>query len=492
MTPATMTATTKPMLAEVVAEAARRFGSTPAFVAPDGTPTTYAVLADRVDRVAAGLAAHGVGERDVVVLRLPSDISYVLAYLGAARLGAVTAGINPRLAAAEQDTLQDLVSPRLVLAEPQSVSELAAVDPAPLPTLSPDPSRDVAIVFTSGTTGLPKGAVFTEAQLAAVTEIDVQSRWGGGGHMVAATQFAHVGFMTKLPWYLRLGSTIHMLDRWRAADVLRLVSDHRISSIGGVAPQVALMLRAPEARQLDFSSVKTIIMGGGASSPALVSEARKVFGAAYSIRYSSTESGGVGTGTAFDADDEEALHTVGRPRTGVEVSIRDEGREVPAGEVGEVCLRSGAVMARYWDDPEATAHALRDGWLHTGDLGRIDERGLLRLAGRRKEMYIRGGYNVYPMEVESALADHPAITDVAIVAVEDDALGERGVAVVVPADPSAPPTLEDLRAHLRPRVAKYKFPEGLRFVDSLPLTPMQKIDRRALESDTTRDHLESP
>jgi acyl-CoA synthetase (AMP-forming)/AMP-acid ligase II len=262
--------------------------------------------------------------------------------------------------------------------------------------------------------------------------------------------------------------------------VLRLVSEHRMPSIGGVAPQIALLVRAPEARRLDFSAVQSIIVGGGASSPALVAEAREVFGAGYSIRYSSTESGGCGTGTALDADDDEALHTVGRPRPGVEISIRDGDRVVPDGTVGEVCVRSGAVMDRYWGDPAGTAATLRGGWLHTGDLGYVDERGLLRLAGRSKEMYIRGGYNVYPMEVESALADHPLIAEVAVVGMPDEVMGERGVAVVVPTDPARPPSLDDVCDHLRGKIATYKLPEALRVVDALPLTAMQKIDRRAL------------
>lgn len=468
------------MLSQVVEETAARFGDTAAFVAPDGTETSYTDLHERSGALAAGLLAAGVAEGDVVALRTASDLGYVLAYLGAARIGAITAGINPKLATGEQDTLVELVDPALVITERSQVEALERSGAAPPAPVEPDPDRDVAIVFTSGTTGLPKGAVFTERQLAAITEIDVQSRWGGGGHMIASTQFAHVGFMTKLPWYLRLGSTIHMLDRWTAGGVLRLVHEHRIASIGGVAPQIALMVRAPEAKELDFECVKTIVMGGGASSPALVADARETFGAAYSIRYSSTECGGCGTGTAFDADDEEALHTVGRPRPGVEATIRAEGSALPDGEVGEVCLRSDAVMDRYWGDAEATAATIRDGWLHSGDLGYFDERGLLRLAGRSKEMYIRGGYNVYPMEVEAALADHPGIADVAVVAVPDVVLGERGVAHIVPTNPSSPPTLDDVRAHLRDRIATYKFPEAVHLLDELPLTPMQKIDRRHL------------
>jgi len=471
-------------LPEVVGEAAARFGDRIAFVGADGSTVTYAELHRRAERAAAGMHAAGLGPGDVVALRLPSDIHYVLAYLGAARIGAITAGINPKLAVAEQVALVDLAGPALVLDDSSQVTALEQSRDAAPPVVGADPDRDVAIVFTSGTTGLPKGAVFTNRQLAAVTAIDVQGRWDGGGHMVAATQFAHVGFMTKLAWYLRLGSTIHMLDRWTAGEVLRLVSEHRMPSIGGVAPQIALMVRAPEARELDFSAVQSIIVGGGASSPALVAEARERFGAAYSIRYSSTECGGCGTGTALDADDEEALHTVGRPRAGVAVAIRDEDGPLPEGEIGEVCLRSDAVMDRYWNDPAATADTIREGWLHTGDLGYLDDRGLLRLAGRSKEMYIRGGYNVYPMEVETALSDHPAVADVAVIGVPDDVMGERGLAIVVPSDPAQPPTLDDLCSHLRDRIATHKWPEAIRVTDALPLTAMQKIDRRALRAET--------
>jgi acyl-CoA synthetase (AMP-forming)/AMP-acid ligase II len=286
--------------------------------------------------------------------------------------------------------------------------------------------------------------------------------------------------MTKLPWYLRLGTTTHVLGRWRAADALACIAEHRIPSLGGVAPQIALLLRE-DLEAYDLDCVQTLIVGGAASPPALVREARTRFGAAYSIRYSSTESGGCGTGTAFDADDDEAFFTVGRPRGGIEVGICDDDTgPLPDGEVGEVWLRSPTTMAEYWGDPEGTAHALVRDWLRTGDLGFVDDRGLVHLAGRLKEMFIRGGYNVYPAEVESVLADHPSVAEVVVVPRPDDVMGELGVAVIVPIDPAQPPTLEELRAFLEPKLARYKLPEGLRVVDELPLTPMQKIDRRGL------------
>jgi len=488
-------------------DAAGRFGDRPVLVAAGGWSVSYAQLDRLADEAAAGLADAGLAGGDVLVLALPSTPEYVVAYVAASRLGAVTAGINPSLAPAERARLVELAGARLVLTtealaeglpddvpriqvEPAGradgvLAELRVPDAPPVdgPT---DPDQPVAIVFTSGTTGTPKGALFTNRQLEGIVAIDVGlDTWDGGGAMLASTQFAHIGFMTKLPWYLRTGTTQVLLERWRAGDALRAMAEHRMTSVGGVAPQIGLLLRHPDFDSTDLSSVKALIVGAGPSPPALVEEATRRFGAAYSIRYSSTESGGVGCGTAFDAPPEEALHTVGRPRPGIEADVRDEdGASVPSGEVGEVWMRSAATMAGYWQDPEATAAVLtEDGWLRTGDLGRFDAAGCLVLVGRSKEMFIRGGYNVFPVEVEAALGSHPGVADLAVVPRPDPVMGEVGVAVVVPADPASPPSLDDLRAHGEGRLATWKLPEDLRLVDEIPLTPMQKVDRRRLAAD---------
>jgi acyl-CoA synthetase (AMP-forming)/AMP-acid ligase II len=172
---------------------------------------------------------------------------------------------------------------------------------------------------------------------------------------------------------------------------------------------------------------------------------------------------------------------VGRPRPGVDTAVRaDDGRDVAPGEVGELWLRSPSQMVGYWRDPEATAETIVDGWVRTGDLARTDDRGLLRLAGRRKEMYVRGGYNVYPAEVEAQLAAHPSVAEVAVVPRPDTVMGEIGVAVVALRRGAPEPALADLRTWLADRLAPYKRPEALRVVDHLPLTPMAKVDRRAL------------
>ncbi len=368
---------------------------------------------------------------------------------------------------------------------------------APPRVVAADPERLAAVVFTSGTTGRPKGAIFRDRHIEAIARIDTGSAWGDPAAeptpMLAATQMAHVGFTTKLAWYLRTGTTTHLLDRWRSSDVLDLVERVRLPALGGVAPQLALLLRDPSFDHRDVSSVRALIMGGGPSSPALVEEARRRFDAGYSIRYSSTESGGVGTGTAFDAPDPEGLHTVGRARGEVEVAIHDDdGRPVADGEVGEVWLRSPSATDGYLGDEAATAELRAPGgWIRTGDLGRIEPpdsalgpeaAGCLVLTGRRSEMFIRGGYNVHPQEVEAVLGRHPGVAQVAVVPRPDDVMGEVGVAVVVPADPKAPPSLDDLRAFGQAALARHKLPEAVAMVDELPLTSMQKLDRAALRS----------
>jgi acyl-CoA synthetase (AMP-forming)/AMP-acid ligase II len=470
------------MLRDVVAEAAQRFGDTAALVDGDGRPVSYRDLHLRSDAVAAGLARRGLAPGDVLGLRLPAGPEYVVAYLGAAKAGLVTAGLNPRLTAAEQAKLLDVAGPALVLDDPAAVDELHIADSAP-PVVPHDPERPVAIVFTSGTTGMPKGAVFCGRQIAAITQLDVGEEWGGGGRMIASTSLAHIGFMTKLAWYLRRGTTTYLLHRWRAADAMRLVSDEGITSVGGMPTQLAMMLQVPDFDAYDVSSVATIVLGGGPASPALVAEGARRFGAPVSVRFSSTETGGCGTGTAFD-DPATSEVGVGLPRGPIRVTIVDEElQSLPVGEVGEICVHSPTVMSGYWHDDAATAAAFTgDGSVRTGDLGRLDEHGRLHLAGRSKEMYIRGGYNVFPAEVEAVLADHPAVAEVAIAPKHDDLMGELGVAFVVLRPDAPAPSLADLRTFAAETVSSYKLPDEVRVVDALPLTPMDKLDRRELKS----------
>jgi acyl-CoA synthetase (AMP-forming)/AMP-acid ligase II len=487
------------MLPGTLREAAHRFGGSPAYVAPDGWLLTYTDLDRLSDEVAVGLARRGIETGDVVALVLPPGPEYVVAYLAASKLHAITAGVNDRLTRRERDIVLERADPRVVLASPElapsdhdviAIDRASSVDavlesvrvtgeaPSALPAAPDDP---VAIIFTSGTTGIPKGALYGNRQLSFITQTDVGDAWGGGSRGFSGTSFAHLGFMTKLPGNLRRGGTTFVMERWSARGALELLERERMATVAGVPAQLALMLREPDFDRFDLSSVQAIVVGGGPVTPGLAQEARTRFGARLATRYSCTEAG-IGLGTAFDDPDEDAVVSVGRPHPAVELRLLDDAdREVTEGDVGAVCLRSPAVMTGYWRDPDATRDAFTDdGFVRTGDLGWLDEQGRLRLVGRSKEMFVRGGYNVYPVEVESVLSAHPAVGAVALVPRPDPVMGEVGVAFVVPRDAQQPPTLETLRAFGREHLAAYKLPEELRVVESLPLTAGEKVDRTAL------------
>jgi acyl-CoA synthetase (AMP-forming)/AMP-acid ligase II len=493
------------VLPDTLREAARRFGDSVAYVAPRNWPLTYTDLDHVTDEVAAGLAARGIGVGDVVGLVLPPGVEYLVCYVALAKLGAITAGVNNRLAAPERAAVLAIAGPKVVIATPgyegdHEVIEVTTADaladlltnlrvansaPPPLPD---DPDRDVAIIFTSGTTGIPKGALYGNRQLRFITETDVGGNWGMGGRGLMGTSCSTLGFMTKLPGNFRRGSMTFMMERWSARGALELIARERMTSSGGVPTQVALMLRDPEFDSFDLSCVKSILFGGGPLTPSLAQEARERFHAPVATRYACTESG-IGLGTALDADEEDAVVSVGHPLPGVELTLLDEDdRAVSPGDVGAVCLRSNAAMTGYWQDPEATRAAFTaDGFVRTGDLGWVDDRGRLRLVGRAKEMYVRGGYNVYPVEVEAVLANAPGVAAVAISPRTDELMGEIGVACVVPRDPAAPPTLDELRAYASDSLARHKLPEAIVVVDALPLTAAEKVDRRTL-ADTIVSH----
>jgi acyl-CoA synthetase (AMP-forming)/AMP-acid ligase II len=471
------------MLSPTIAEAARRFGDRTAYVAPTGWELSYAEI-DRIsDEVAVGLARRGVSHGDVAALVLPPGPEYLLCYAAAAKLGAVTAGVNSRLSERERNAVLDVAEPGIVIDAEEfpsvdmadkTLHDLRVRGEAP-PLLEPDPDRPTAIIFTSGTTGLPKGALYCERQLAFITKTDVGDTWDGGGRSFSGTSFAHLGFMTKFPGALRRGGMSFIMERWHARPALELLAREHMTSVAGVPTQLALMLRDPEFDSFDLSSVQNIIAGGGPITPGLAEEARARFGAKLATRYSCTEAG-IGLGTAFDDPEEDAIVSVGRPHASVELAIRDADDGI-----GEVCLRSPAVMARYWHDEVQTRAAFTDdGFVRTGDLGWIDDRGRLRLVGRSKEMYVRGGYNVYPVEVEGVLSTHPDVAAVAIVPRPDNVMGEVGVATVVARDPKHPPSLPTLREFAASELAAYKLPEAIMVVDALPLTAGEKVDRRAL------------
>lgn len=467
-------------------------GEVEAFV-HDGRRISFEEWGRAADGVATRLASMGVRPGDVVGISLPSSIDYAIAYQAVLRLGAIASGMNPRLGPAETSHILERSEPAVIVTDSEAFAGRAVLSVAELVEASTDPvftrrptvaaTDPVAIVWTSGTTGHPKGAVFDHACLRAMADgAGPLSRVGD--RRLSPLPFAHVGYMTRL-WdeLMHVITTIVCPTPWTAAGALELIGTERVTVGQGVPAQWQMMLAHPDLATTDTSSLRIVSAGAARIPPEMITAMRERFGCPVVVRYTSTEAC-VSTGTSLDDPDDAICNSVGTPGDGVELELRaDEGRGavVAPGEVGTVCLRSRAMMRGYWREPELTDAAIDpDGWLLTGDLGFLDPRGDLRLAGRSTEMYIRGGYNVYPIEVENRIGVHPAVDRVAVVGAAAPVLGEIGVAFVVPADPQSPPSLDELRAWCNAELATYKAPDALVCIDELPLTAMSKIDKRAL------------
>ncbi len=447
---------------------------------------TYAQLGRMADGFSRTLLNRGVRPGDVIMLRLPSSIRFAAAYLGAIAAGAVVTGLNGRLGPAEQQSIHDRTEPVLVLdpghpilpgafeAPPVRVEELPRILPS-------DPT---CIVWTSGTTGHPKGAVYDHLAQAAISR-NIGELTLDGERRLTVLPFAHVGYMTRIWDELFHATTIIIASEpWSAAEHLRLIREERVTMTTGVPTQWSLVLEHEDLARTDFSGLRVVGIGGAGIPPELVHRMRATIGCPVLTRYTSTEAGVVTSTNIGDPDDVVAT-TVGRAAPEVDLRIVDaDGNDVEPGAIGEVVSRSPAMMLGYWHDPGLTTNAVdADGYLHTADLGRLTPSGMLQIVGRTTDMYIRGGYNVHPGELNAVIAQHPAVANVAVVGVPDPVLGEIGVAFVVPRAGLEPPTLEELRDLVRVELADFKRPDRLEIVAELPLTSMLKIDTQALRAE---------
>ncbi|MGV2581045.1 UNVERIFIED_CONTAM: acyl--CoA ligase [Mycobacterium avium subsp. hominissuis] len=456
---------------ELLEAAAVVYGDREAYVEP-GSRISFAEWASRSRRVAAGLVARGVGKGDVVALRLPSGIDYATCYAAAATIGAITTGINPRLGPREVGAILEQTEPALVISEPAELRRLydEGGDRFPgVPDVEIDGHDPVALIFSSGTTGLPKGAVFDGNNLlAGAVSAGVMS--APYDRRLTSTPFAHAGYMFKLWDQLLWGTTLVIPPTpWSAAGMATALHEERITVAGAVPTQWAKLLEVSPAM---FPHLRVGVVATAPASPELVRAVADRIGVPLVVRYAMTECPTICGTEPEDAPDIQ-FRTVGRPAPGMAVRLSGDG---------VVEVRGPCVMRGYWRNPELTAEVLRDGWLRTGDLGVVHDDGTLSLIGRRDDMYIRGGFNVHPVEVEQVIATHPAVSRAVVVGCPAPVIGEIGVVFVVPKDASAPPSLPELRTHVHTQLADYKAPDQLIVVDDIPLTAMFKPDRSALRS----------
>ena len=353
---------------------------------------------------------------------------------------------------------------------------------AELPTVVP--SDPVQIQFTSGTTGTPKGAVLTHYGMSNVPRIATEHfDLGPAPVWINAMPMFHVGgcgLSTIGPLAAR--GTQVLLDRFDPAMVLQVAESQRATFLGGVPTMLIGLLERPEFATRDLSALKVVLSGGAAVAPELVVRIERALGVKFLVAFGQTEANGHVCQTRPDDTPEDKAQTIGTPLPFIEFRLVDPatGRTSARNEVGELCARHDALMAGYFEDPAATQAAIdADGWLHTGDLGTMDERGYIRFTGRLKEVIVRGGENIHPREIEDVLFFHPAVAEAAVIGVPDERWGEQ-IAAFVRLHVDADATSEELRLHVRSLLAPQKVPVHWRFVDSLPLNASGKVQKFVL------------
>lgn len=483
---------------EALLAAGEQFGEREAFVSGNER-LSYAQWVRSAQGLASLLVERGVRPGEPVALILPSSIDYAICSAAVLLMGAVVSGINTRLGPREIKAIFAKASPSLFIAEddfvlpegcglPQSLrrSELPSaydhvVTPMDVSAVAPD--DPACIVWTSGTTGLPKGVCFDHRNLqAAVATAGVMA--AAFDRCLIPLPFAHAGYMAKQWQQVAYGVTYVLTPPvWSAADMLRLLVEEHITSAFGVPTQWAKLLELPELTRADLSALRFCGTSTAPMPPEMIEAVTRVTGCPMIVRYAMTESPSV-SGTRFGDAPEILFRTVGRPQEGIELQVVDpDGRPLPQGQVGRIRLRGSVVMRGYWNDPEATARAITpEGWLISDDMGRLDEEGNLILLGRVSDIYIRGGYKIYPLEVEKVLEEHPGVAQAAIIGKEAPVIGEIGVAFIVATNPASPPQEDVLRQWCRTQLADYKTPDVFQFVSELPLTAMLKVDKNALRT----------
>jgi long-chain acyl-CoA synthetase len=365
--------------------------------------------------------------------------------------------------------------------EPDASSVLAGLEPAGRRAERAE-NDDAVILYTSGTTGQPKGAELTHANLTRNAELtaDTLLKAGPDDVVMGCLPLFHVfGLTCGLFATINNGACLTLLPRFDPAKALEIIGRDKVTIFEGVPTMYAAMLHQPGSADADVSSLRTCISGGAAMPVELMRSFEKTFGCMILEGYGLSETSPV---ASFNHPDKvRKPGSIGTPILGVEMRVVDaDGADVPVGEIGEIAIRGHNIMKGYWQRPEATAEAIPDGWFRSGDLAKVDEDGYFFIVDRKKDMIIRGGYNVYPREVEEVFYEHPAVAEAAVIGISHDELGEE-IGAAVALKPGEEATTGELREFVRERVAAYKYPRYVWLVPGLPKGPTGKILRREVQ-----------
>ncbi len=484
----------------------------------EGDSITWAQLHGRVRSLAAAFAGHGVSRGDRVAILMTNRPEFLEATLAANAVGAIAVPVNFRLAPAEAAYVLHDSGAALIVTDSQ-VAPLVTAAAASLPQrprvivtgLQPEASagaesyqavlagvgaappqveideRDVALImYTSGTTGRPRGAMLTHLNLLMQSITAIRTgRMDGDGHVALFNvPLFHIAGIGGMPPSLMLGtrSVIMPTAPFDAGATLDVVESEGVTSLFLVPAQWQVLCAHPDATRRT-RSLRTILWGAAPATVTLLETMAKTFPAAEIVSvFGQTEMSPVTTSLP-GADAIRKIGSVGKPIPTIAARIVDERmNDVAPGEVGEIVYRGPSLMAGYWNNPAATEEAFDGGWFHSGDLVRADDEGFLYVVDRKKDMIISGGENIYCAEVENVLSAHPAVADIAVIGARHERWGETPIAIVVPADPAAPPTLDDLTSWALGKLASYKKPTGIVVLDQLPRNAAGKVRKHELRA----------
>jgi long-chain acyl-CoA synthetase len=469
----------------------------------DDVELSYAQLDGASAHVAGLLAAHGVSAGDRVGIMLPNVPYFPVCYYGTIRAGGIVVPMNVLLKAREvafylsdsgakllfawegfaddaEKGAADAGAECVIVKSGEFEQMVGAADPI-TDVVDVDDSDTAVILYTSGTTGTPKGAELSHSNLIRNAEVSVGLfELGSEAIALGALPLFHTfGQTCGMNAMIKGGATLSLIPRFDPGKALEIIQRDRVNVFQGVPTMFGAMLHHESADEFDTSTLRVCASGGSAMPVELMRGFEEKFGCKVLEGYGLSETSPV---ASFNHPDRERKPgSIGTPVEGVEMKVvDDEGREVPQGEVGEIVIRGHNVMKGYWHKPEATAEAIRDGWFHSGDMAKVDEDGYFFIVDRKKDMIIRGGYNVYPREIEEVLYEHPAVREAAVLGVPHETHGEE-VAAAVALKEGASVDADELREFVKGQVAAYKYPRKIWFVDDLPKGPTGKILKREIE-----------